>query len=131
MVNPRKVYPIDPGLIPLFDRSGRANLGHALETCVALELERRGAQLSYLRTKDGYEVDFLAWYPGQGSELIQVCTAVDSSATLEREVRALQAAAIEHPRASLHLVVLHEPIGAAVPSKIHVHSAVEWLLVED
>jgi hypothetical protein len=128
MVNPRKVYPIDPGLIPLFDRSGRANLGHALETCVALELERRGAQLSYLRTKDGYEVDFLAWYPGQGSELIQVCTAVDSSATLEREVRALQAAAIEHPRASLHLVVLHQPMRAAVPSKIHVHSAVEWLL---
>jgi hypothetical protein len=128
MVNPRKVYPIDPGLIPVFDRSGRANLGHALETCVALELERRGAQLSYVRTKDGYEVDFLVWYPGQGSELIQVCTAVDSGATLEREVRALQAAAIEHPSASLHLVVLHEPISAAVPPKIQVHSAAEWLL---
>ena len=30
-------------LIPLFNRSGKANLGHALETCVMLELERRGA----------------------------------------------------------------------------------------
>ena len=31
MVNPRKAYPVDPGLIPVFDRTGRANLGHALE----------------------------------------------------------------------------------------------------
>ena len=42
MVNPRKVYPVDPGLIPVFDRAGRDNTGHALETVVALELERRG-----------------------------------------------------------------------------------------
>ncbi len=42
MVNPRKVYPVDPGLIPVFDRAPRANEGHALETVVALELERRG-----------------------------------------------------------------------------------------
>ena len=41
-VNPRKAYPIDPGLIPVFDRSGKANVGHALETAVLLELERRG-----------------------------------------------------------------------------------------
>ena len=41
MVNPRKAYPIDMGLIPVFDPTGRANLGHALETAVLLELERR------------------------------------------------------------------------------------------
>jgi hypothetical protein len=32
MVNPRKAYPVDPGLIPVYDRVGRANVGHALET---------------------------------------------------------------------------------------------------
>jgi predicted AAA+ superfamily ATPase len=37
MSNPRRVYPIDPGLIPVFDRTGRANTGHALETVVLLE----------------------------------------------------------------------------------------------
>ena len=37
MVNPRKAYPIDPGLIPLYERTGRANTGHALETAVFLE----------------------------------------------------------------------------------------------
>ena len=41
MVNPRKAYPVDPGLIPVFDRTGRANIGHALETAVMVELERR------------------------------------------------------------------------------------------
>jgi predicted AAA+ superfamily ATPase len=35
-------YPIDPGLISLYERTGRANLGHALETVILLELERRG-----------------------------------------------------------------------------------------
>jgi uncharacterized protein len=128
MVNPRKVYPIDPGLIPLFDRSGRANLGHALETCVALELERRGAETSYVRTAGGYEVDFLAWYPGRATELIQVCAVVDRATTLEREFRALQAAAVEHPHASLHLVVLDPPSNLEAPSGIRVHSAADWLL---
>jgi hypothetical protein len=60
MVNPRKVYPVDSGLIAVFDRAGRANEGHGLETVVALELERRGLELGYVRTRDGLEVDFLA-----------------------------------------------------------------------
>ena len=41
MVNPRKAYPVDSGLIAVFDGTGRANLGHALETAVLIELERR------------------------------------------------------------------------------------------
>ncbi len=60
MVNPRKAYPVDPGLIPVFDRSGRANVGHALETAVLIELERRRSEVTYVRTPEGYEVDFLA-----------------------------------------------------------------------
>jgi len=42
MRNPRKVYPVDPGLIPLFQRAGRENRGRSLETAVLIELERRG-----------------------------------------------------------------------------------------
>ena len=53
MVNARKAYPVDPGLIPVFDRSGRANLGHALETAVLLELERRHLGVTYVRTLQG------------------------------------------------------------------------------
>jgi predicted AAA+ superfamily ATPase len=63
MVNPRKVYPVDMGLIPLFDRSGKANLGHALETCVLHELDRRAAEVGYVHTPDGHEIDFAVRYP--------------------------------------------------------------------
>ena len=130
MVNPRKVYPIDPGLIPVFDRSGRANLGHALETCVLLELERRGAEVAYVRTGGGLEVDFLARYPDGGEALIQVCADLDAPATRARETRALLEAAGEHPRATLHLISLRPETARDIPSKIAVHAATSWLLTD-
>jgi predicted AAA+ superfamily ATPase len=131
MVNPRKVYPIDPGLIPLFDRSGRANLGHALETCVLLELERRGAEVAYVRTGDGFEVDFLARYPDGRQELLQVCADLDDPATRERETRALLQAAAEHPKSSLHLISLQQEAMAGAPAGITVHWAAAWLLTDE
>jgi predicted AAA+ superfamily ATPase len=128
MVNPRKAYPVDPALIPVFDRTGRANLGHALETVVRLELERRGASVTYVRTAEGHEVDFLAREPERGEALIQVCAELDTPETRERETRALLAAAKEHPRASLHLVTLAPETALAVPDQIKVHWAPNWLL---
>lgn len=80
--NPRKLYPADPGLIRAFDVSGRANQGHALETAVFNELERRKAEVGYVKTDGGLEVDFLARYPDAGAELIQVC--VDPSVARTR-----------------------------------------------
>jgi len=128
MVNPRKVYPIDPGLIPLFDRSGKSNIGHALETCVMLELERRGAEVGYVRTAGEYEVDFFARYSSRQEELIQVCASLDDPATRERETRALLDAARQHPRASLHLISLDIPATLDIPRDITVHAAWDWLL---
>lgn len=130
MVNPRKVYPIDPGLIPVFDRSGRTNLGHALETCVLLELERCDAEITYVRTEGGFEVDFLARYPGGREELIQVCADLEDPATREREARALLEAAREYPRATLHLISLQPDTARNLPPGIVVHSAVAWLLAD-
>lgn len=129
MVNPRKVYPVDPGLIPVFDRSGKANLGHALETAVLIELERRGAEITYVRTSDGHEVDFLARLPGEPPQLIQVAANVVDAATAERELRGLQGAGLELPRASRHLIVLdRDGVPATVPPDVHVHTAADWLL---
>jgi predicted AAA+ superfamily ATPase len=100
MVNPRKVYPIDTGLIPVFDRTGRANTGHALETAVLLELERRRAQVTYIRTRDGREVDFLARGPAGDVELIQVCADPSDGHVLQREIEALETAGREYPHRS-------------------------------
>lgn len=129
-VNPRKVYPIDPGLIPIFDRSGRANTGHALETVVYLELLRRGAEIGYVRTEGGYEVDFYARFAGGKQLLLQVCADIDQPETLAREIRALRQAAEEFPAARLLLITLALPAGGVVISKIEVVTAREWLLTE-
>lgn len=128
MVNPRKIYPIDPGLISLFDRTGRANIGHALETCVMLELERRGAEIFYVRNKTGTEVDFWARYADGKTEMIQVSASLDASEVRERELAGLRDALEEQPRASAHLIVLEpEPI-PGVPKNIRLHAASQWLL---
>ena len=127
--NPRKLYPADPGLIKAFDASGRANLGHALETIVLNELERRGAEVGYVKTEGGLEVDFLARRPAGGEELIQVCADLSSPETRARELRALAAAAGLHPRATQRLLVLNrDALGAPGDSPVEQQPVYEWLL---
>jgi len=129
-VNPRKVYPIDTGLIPIFDRSGKANLGHALETAVFLELDRRSAEVAYVRTTKGFKVDFHARSIEGREELIQVCTSVDQPATLAREIRGLHDAAKDFPRAELILLTLDRPALVDIPAEVKVIVARDWLLSE-
>ena len=129
MVNPRKAYPVDPGLIPVFDRTGRANLGHALETAVLVELERRRCDVTYVRTPEGYEVDFLARTEIGGMELIQVCADLSDPATAARESRALAAAGRQFPAARKRLLTLtQDGFPAESPAGTEVQTAWEWLL---
>jgi predicted AAA+ superfamily ATPase len=127
-VNPRKVYPVDTGLMALFDRSGKANVGHALETAVLHELQRRGAQVNYVRTHAGFEVDFYARGLDGDEALIQVCADLDTPDTLVREVRALQDAATAWPNAALQLITFNQPKGI-LPPEIQLYLASEWLLM--
>jgi uncharacterized protein len=132
MVNPRKAYPIDPGLISLYERTGRANLGHALETVVLLELERRGCETDYVRTRDGDEVDFFARDPEGNATLIQVCTDVTDPATYEREVRALATAAVEYPGALPLLLTFDTlPPNTPLPKPLRWQPAIAWLLGDE
>lgn len=127
--NPRKVYPADPGLVRAFDASGRTNSGHALETVVLNELERRGADVGCVKTDDGLEVDFLARHPERGEELLQVCADVVDGATLARELHALAAAGKDHPRAVRRLLVLdRDSVPWADTPDVRAQPAYEWLL---
>jgi predicted AAA+ superfamily ATPase len=126
-VNPRKVYPVDTGLMGLFESFGKANVGHALETAVLHELQRRGAEVHYVRTGAGFEVDFYARGLDGAESLIQVCAYLDSPDTLAREVRALQDAATTWPNASLQLIAFNQPKGV-LPPEIKLHLAGDWLL---
>ncbi|MFN0076341.1 MAG: ATP-binding protein [Prosthecobacter sp.] len=130
MVNPRKAYPIDPALMALYDRSGRANTGHMLETLVLLELERRRAAVTWVRTPAGYEIDFLARHADGRQELIQVCADASDPATAEREFRALADATTSFPRAKRTLLTLHQTgfPKTSPPAKIEVQTAWQWLL---
>lgn len=129
MVNPRKSYPVDTGLIPLFDRSGRGNVGHALEAAVRVELERRRCEVTYVRTIEGYEADFLARDPDGGEHLIQVCADASDTATADRELRGLQTAATAHDRARLWLLTLtRDGAPAVAPAGVTVLPAYEWML---
>ncbi len=127
--NPRKVYPADPGLIEAFDTSGRPNTGHALETAVYNELSRRGAEVAYVKTKDGFEVDFLARHPDGRQELIQVCADGSDPATWSRETRALDAAGDEHPKAERTVIVLDPGLVRSMTHrKTRLIAAHQWLL---
>jgi len=129
MVNPRKVYPVDMGLIPLFDPAGRTNLGHALETAVLIELQRRRCDVTYVRTTDGYEVDFMARRPDGGMELIQVCADASAPETALRELRALEAAGKQYPKATCRLLTLtRDTAPAETPEGVLIQPAYEWIL---
>jgi predicted AAA+ superfamily ATPase len=129
MANPRKGYPIDSGLIPVFERNDRANLGHALETAVLVELERRRFDVTYVKTPERYEVDFLARSPTGKIELIQVAARLEDAATLQREQRALAVAGEMFPQATKRLLTLTgDPLpGTRLPGII-VQPGYEWFL---
>ena len=128
--NPRKIYPADPGLIRAFDTSGRVNLGHALETAVLNEVERRRGEVGYVKTADGQEVDFLVRFPAGPAELIQVCADPSNEQTREREWRALEAAVVEgSPKAEKRwLVLTREQATSLSYPGITAQAAYEWML---
>lgn len=129
MANPRKVYPADSGLIPVFGHGGRENRGHALETAVFVELERRRFEVTYVRTESRHEVDFLARSASGDTELIQVAAELADSATAEREFRALAEAGEMFPEARKRLLTLtREPPPFAPPDDVVVEPAYEWML---
>lgn len=129
-VNPRKAYPVDPGLIGAFDRTGRQNVGHALETAVRIELERRGCETGYVLTPGGLEVDFLATSVEGKRTLIQVSADLSDEVTRDREMRALAEALPAHRGAKgLVLALGGADSGATpLPKGAVVRPAWEWML---
>ncbi len=131
--NPRKIYPVDHGMVIAFDRSGRPNIGHNLEVLVANELARRKAELSYVRTANGFEVDFFARFPTGEQQLVQVCADISDASTLARELRAFDDALTEHPQATCLLLVMGKTDAQALsrqdlPAHVQVQAVYAWLL---
>lgn len=133
-VNPRKVYPIDTGLARAFRHGADMDRGRLLETLVFLDLRRRGMQIAYFRSAQGFEVDFLARSAdGERSEplAIQVAETIADTKTRQRELRALESAMAERKLTRATLVTLDEEerIDTA-GGPIEVVPAWRWLLRE-
>ncbi len=128
-VNPRKIYPIDTGLAQAFRTSPDTDRGRLLETLVFLDLRRRGNEIAWLRTQQGWEVDFIA-RPTEGPPLlVQACESIADPSTRERELRALRAAMSERGIHAGTVVTLDEEARVdADEGPIAVVPAWRWLL---
>lgn len=86
IINPRKVYSIDPGMTRVIAGTLTEDAGRNLENLVFLHLRRKYRELYYYEEKG--ECDFVAVKNGKPAELIQVCWELTPD-NLDREVNGL------------------------------------------
>lgn len=86
LINPRKVYAIDNGLVNVLSVSKTEDLGRKLENLVYLFLRVKFREIYYFNDKG--ECDFVVFNNGQPVSLIQVCYALNAD-NLSREVNGL------------------------------------------
>lgn len=121
-VNPRKLYAIDTGLATAMSAAGAQDVGARLENAVYLHLRRGLGTLAdravtYHKTEDGLEVDFVVDIPGQpGPELIQVSADISDPRTRERELRALEQAMQELGVSGSTLVTMSSEEEVQIPA---------------
>lgn len=128
-VNPRKAYPADTGLIPVFERLGRSNRGRLLETAVFIELQRRRVEVSYVHTPGRREVDFLSRAADGTLELIQVAADLHDPVTARREFTALAEAREMFPAARQRILTLTaDPLPFEPPPGVETGPAWKWML---
>jgi predicted AAA+ superfamily ATPase len=95
--NYRKVYSVDWALADAIVPAEGVDPTRQFENLVYLELRRRGYGLSYYRTQQGHEVDFVAVRKRGRSverELYQVCYTLEDPEVRKRELRALTQSAV-------------------------------------
>jgi predicted AAA+ superfamily ATPase len=130
-VNPKKFYLIDPGLHNLLTFKFSENKGRLLENLVFLELRRKGKQVSYFKSKRGYEIDFLVDEHDE-KKLIQVCHNLNHIDTFSHEKRALLEGIKEFGLDSGLILTYDDKRRDEVEGHaINIMPAWEWLLVND
>jgi hypothetical protein len=106
--SPRKVYTIDTGMAAVGSLSYSKNTGRLMENLVFLDLLRRGFDITYYRTKNNLEVDFLCRRERMMAALVQTCLDMRDEQTRKREIRALEKAMEETGLQESVIVTLEE-----------------------
>jgi len=86
LINPRKVYAIDPGIIQVNSGSFSDDSGRELENTVFLHLKRKWKEIFYYSEKG--ECDFVVFDNGKIISAIQVCYQIDQD-NMQRELNGL------------------------------------------
>lgn len=130
--NPSKSYLIDGGLINAFLHQPTLNWGQLLENFVFMELRRKGLQIQYYRTQDGFEVDFITTTLQGNQTLYQVALNLEDAATRLREVRALETAMKECKLQDGYIITLDQQETLTVSSgTIHILPVWQWALASE
>ena len=90
--NYQKVYAVDWALAKANASADAVDITRQLETMVYLELRRRGFELSYFKTRQGWEIDFVALQKNGADKrptLYQVAYSLGSKEVRDRELRGL------------------------------------------
>jgi uncharacterized protein len=103
LVNPRKVYAIDTGLVAANSLSFSNDDGRQLENLVFLHLRRSYSDIYYFAEKK--ECDFIVFNKGKVTELIQACWLLDQD-SLDRELDGLNEA-MDYFGADSGLIITH------------------------
>ena len=75
---------------------------------VFIELKRRGYHVGYYKTREGYEIDFVATNNHKQIELIQVAFSLANESVQKREMRILQTTAIFFQTKSVKIITFNE-----------------------
>jgi uncharacterized protein len=86
---PKKIYPIDTGLITAYSIKPGYDKAALLETAVFLHLRRQHDDIYYYPTPRGKEVDFLTMNPNGQIALYQASLSLKDEKTKQREVSAM------------------------------------------
>ena len=87
LVNPKKIYCVDPGLANSISFRFSENAGRQLENIIFLHLRRKTAGIYYHKNK--YECDFIVVNKQKVIQAIQVCHTIADTETRDRELKGL------------------------------------------
>jgi predicted AAA+ superfamily ATPase len=86
LINPRKIYAVDTGLVNVNSRSFTDDYGRLLENLVFLQLRRNFKEIYYFSNRG--ECDFIVFSKGKIFTVIQVCYSLNMD-NMDREIAGL------------------------------------------
>ncbi len=107
-LKPRKIYPVDTGLISAYAVEKEFMQGPTLESLIFSSLKRIAKQIYYFSTAKGQEVDFFIELPDNSKKLFQVSLSLKEASTRKREFSALQQAMQEKGLKESYIITLDE-----------------------